>query len=465
MASAAFDPKWSEWDAFELGQYIDSFKSSADRARSVFYIVLTVSLLIATTTWNLNSESWAQLRLQKWAHETLMFPEEPLKQSSTPAERATESKIRHVYLDHYPQNYVSEMVLVNLPLLGISVDVNDFGLLGGITLTLLMALLLLSIRRMDENLYLAIFKIRRLHEEEGRREDGDSRANLLYHALAMGQVFYHPPTLARWRIGRLQGLMQQILRLVLFIPFLVHAWTVLGNARTLYIAVWYRDGGVPVYRLMTQFLLLCLIGTLVVACCWYARASEQRWRHAFFFVNPQHTLMNPTPLWRWLRLTSHWSKAEKTLRAGLAGALGDRETAREAVAKGCSHQMMTLNHVIRWKAQPSKGDCTDASLELMKAARREALLRCRTSGLLYQGLVDWKIVHRTATNQQLEIHIQWCISAAPFATGGTYPSTRAESSLQSARFRTRRARIESRIPTNEPSSSHRRTIRNRPHRR
>jgi len=363
----------------------------------------------------------------------LNLREEPLKPAATAEQQAIESKVRHLYLNYYPEKYVDEMVLVNLPLLGISVDVNDFGLLGGITLTLLMALLLLSIRRMDENLYLAIFKIRRLHEEEERREDGDSRANLLYHALAMGQVFYHPPTLARWRIGRWQGLMQQTIRLVLLIPFFVHAWTVYGNAKTLYIAIWYRDGGIPFYRLMTQFLLLCVIGALVVACCWYARASEQRWRHAFFFVNPHHTLMKPTPLGRWLRLTSHWSKEEKKLRAMLAGALV-KEINPNASPNG-AYFTMTLNHVILWQSQTSERYRAAAALELMKAARREAILRCRNSGLRYDSLVAATIVHRLATNQHLDIHIQWSVAAEPLSIGGTYPSTRAKSSLQSARLR------------------------------
>jgi hypothetical protein len=428
MRRSAFAPEWSEWDAFELGQYIDSFKSSSDRARGVFYVVLTVSILIFTASWNLNSASWSQLRLRKWARHELRLSEDPLPASRTATEQAIEEKIRRLYLDHYPETFVDEMVLVDLPLLGVSVDVNDFGLLGGITLMLLMTLLVLSIMRMDENLYLSIFKIRRLHEEE-RRQDGESRANLLYHALAMGQVLFHPPTLARWRVRRSHGLAPKVLRFVLFVPFLVHAWTVYGNARTLYIAVWYREGVVPVYRMLAQFFLLVLIGALVLISCGYVRAMEQRWRNAFFFINPRQRFIDPPSLWHRLRVRSRWSAEEKLLRRRLQKALVDKETVVIGELRP-GDLTMTLHHVVPWREKK----VAVAALDLMKAARREAERRAPRMHLRHLGITGMRIVRRNDPVDYLDADIQWFIAATPLPDAGTSASTLAESSLQSARF-------------------------------
>ncbi len=91
-------------------------------------------------------------------------------------------------------------MLTSSPIPGVSIDVNDLGVVGGVALVLLTSILVFCVMREHENLYLALYKVRRLCDVPDQdHTHGESAANLLYHRLVMGQVLSSPPTLAQWK--------------------------------------------------------------------------------------------------------------------------------------------------------------------------------------------------------------------------------------------------------------------------
>lgn len=276
-----------EWRNLEIREYIDAFKASSDRARYVIYVNAVVSLLILVCTWNTTALSWSRQGVDR-AEGTYM------QQTVNPVQRDRARLYRDTALPR--------IWFVPVPGLGVNIHVNDLGILGGVMLLILSALLCLSMVRQHENLYLALFKVRRLCEyERGKCHDGESMSNFLYHSLAMGQVLNYPPTLARWTHGYRNRLAGGVRWIVLCLPLLVHGTVVGYNFATYHIArqAW---GPVAKVRMSAQVVLFALIATACLLAGIYSRACNYRWRAAFNLINPGLKQVEPRPWLDWVRL-------------------------------------------------------------------------------------------------------------------------------------------------------------------
>lgn len=377
--------KSAEWETFEVAEYISSAKASSDRVRHIIYVLLTVSLLIALGNWNTYPQSWAQWRMSEWARRQWDGdpPLEPL------FEKQRDEIMRRNILNEYPQQYVQRMLVVDVPIVGIAVDVNDFGLLGGVVLAVLLSILLFSVARMHDNLYLAIFKIRKLVEEDRRAWDGESRANFLYHALAMGQVLYRPPTLARWKPRHSYSMARVALRFAVLTPLAVHANTVWDNWHTLGIARAYRrlTGETAPNRFWLQVVLLLIIFALTALCWIYGRATDQRWRNAFFRINHHLRFRQPAPWPVWVRIRSRWSAKEKHLKRELVALLLGKNKGLGSLS--ATDEAIRVRHTVRWPEKTTQRAVRSAAFDLMRAARRAARTRCERRGIDYLGLTSF----------------------------------------------------------------------------
>lgn len=187
----------------------------------------------------------------------------------------------------YRANAIPEVTLVPVPGLGMHVDVNDLGIVGGATLFVLTLLLCMTMIRQHENLYLAFFKVKRICERERLvHHDGESMANLLYHALAMGQVLNYPPTLARWDYGRRNQILGFARGSVFFFPAFVHAAVFFTNVLTFNEARIAWGPATAIGRMTLQALLLIGITTFCALTFIYSRSSGKRWRTMFELINP-----------------------------------------------------------------------------------------------------------------------------------------------------------------------------------
>jgi hypothetical protein len=285
----------------ELSHYISVFSASAGRVRYVMFILMVLSITIVIAQWNTASNSWVQKRhsrLLALERDTRAMPEQAadsLVNERTRGRFKTRAELTETAAA-YRLRLIDRVFFTDIPGLGITFDINDLGLFSGVAYSLLLMLLVFCLMREHENLYLALFKVMRLHDRKCKRPDGESTANFLYHALAMGTVFTTPPSLARWRPAAPQRL---FLTIVFFVPALVQTYIVCMNQRTLDIALAY---GAPRTIMVPQYALLGAVLALGIIAYIYADAANKRWRSAFFHLNPGLKRLQQQPWTIWVRL-------------------------------------------------------------------------------------------------------------------------------------------------------------------
>jgi len=165
-------------------------------------------------------------------------------------------------------------------------------------------MLAFAMARQHENLYLSLWKIRRLAEKESRYDDGESKANFLYHALAMAQVFTRPPTLAR---DHPRPWAKLAILVLLLTPLAVQGLILAIAVRTL--RVGQTLSARSTYLTMSvQVVFMVLILMSTVACLMHSSATYKRWWDTFFEINPALRSVTGSPWWEWVRFahSPHW---------------------------------------------------------------------------------------------------------------------------------------------------------------
>jgi hypothetical protein len=260
-------------------------------------LIVSVGVL-SVATWNIRDHGWSEVHVKAWR----VFQDEERQLARSAGTNGVVVLPKHPKYgepkiqDEYMKEYVRRMMLVQLPLLGMPIDVNDIGTFGGFWLTALLLLLALAVAREHENLCLALYKVRMLVIGEQRPDDGESRANLLYHALAMSEMLCHPPTLARGHCGT-RSFGRWILHSLVFLPALVQFWVVYTSWDN-----WkeYEEiGNVDMPMQVTLLFLMVLLGT---HCVIYLEAMTDRWRKTYSIVNPDDARRAAESWWKWIRI-------------------------------------------------------------------------------------------------------------------------------------------------------------------
>jgi hypothetical protein len=275
--------------------------------------------------------------------------------------------------DEYLKQFIARTAFTSSPIPGVSIDVNDLGIVGGSAIALLMLVLVFYLMREHENLYLALYKVRQLARAE-YHEHGDSEANLLYHALVMNQVLASPPTLARWRD---RGVLHHF-GAIYFLPAAVYGWVIYTNKQTEDIARAYI--GASVHKFFAAQLIIGAIVLALSAFAWInSRAMAQRWASAFRAVNPARHHVPQMSWWQWLRLP------RVGLCVGQAGLASDHLQAQvltELIDTFRAHHTKTIVIANRTVAVPNiRGSITSKQLRRMmrKLCRRGQFAARRAS--------------------------------------------------------------------------------------
>jgi hypothetical protein len=312
----------------ELQQYVQSYTASSDRVRHLILISAVASILALVAFRNsLTIDSlpsnWLDARAEKARiavrNKLWNDPESRLKicyERGPEAARFVDSCSevaenvgwvigrRHgkdslkAHLEKLEQLRVERNMLVSVPWLGIYFDINDLGAFSAISLALLSMTLCFSMARQHENLYLCLWKVRRIADREKRDDDGESQANILYHALAMAQVFTRPPTLARWRPRHGGG---WAIRFLLVVPLAIQLLIFVSNIQSLPTALSFSPRAI-IFSMSVQVLFLLPLIFCTFACFAYSRGSDIRWRDTFFTINPSLRLCTHASWPDWVKL-------------------------------------------------------------------------------------------------------------------------------------------------------------------
>lgn len=297
----------------ELDYYVDAFIQSSNRVRYAIVTVTIASVLLAFGHHNASDESWFNSRLalaNRALHEEVWEMEEPADDLTKEVRLArdwaegrglrSETQVME-HIKTLENARTDRLILLQIPFFGVSHDVNDLGLLGGVALTVLMLLLTFAMARQNENLYLSLWRVRRESEDDEKAGiapgDRRGRANLIYHTLAMSQQFSQPPTLARWNSGK----MVLLSPLLLLTPFIVQLVCFIHDLSTVQDGMTINsEATIESLTVQSAALVLVLIMTLV--CLAYVHANNVRWREAFERINPHHVDFDQPSWLEWVKL-------------------------------------------------------------------------------------------------------------------------------------------------------------------
>jgi hypothetical protein len=300
-------------DEFEWRQSIETFTRSSDRGRYLMVFLVLASFFCTICWLNSRQESWIAGRVTN-ARRAIQY--EVWDPYSKFAARQDFSRLKgwaesyDLYTKDLLMSYLSRLedmesqsaYSVRIPIIGVSFDINDLGAVVGLSFLFLLLLLLASTYREHENLYLCLWKVERMLEPSREAKVppdlGDSDPNLLYHSLAMAQVFANPPTLARWRRNRLYNLPY----FIFFLPLVPMGLILRNDLDTTRLAEMLSHPA-TVASLVIQIFSIVLCAAVAVICVLYERSAALRWRSTFYKINPKFQRMAQPRVRDWLLLT------------------------------------------------------------------------------------------------------------------------------------------------------------------
>lgn len=308
----------------ELKEYIGVFTLSSDRVRRLILISVVASILIFAAFWNSRRNTW-------WVHRSVAIRTAVRNEIWRPdiKQRLEVCKIKgpgaaglyddcakveelfaqldsmkhgeaslKAHLAELEAVRVSNIQWISVPFLGINFDINDLGAFSAVALSIVSFVLVFSMARQHENLYLSLWKIRQIVDREKKPDDGQSRANFLYHSLAMAQVFTRPPTLARWRPHRVGPI---AVRSLFFVPIATQLFVWIHDVRTIKHA-WGMNPLATIGTMSVQTFFLGVILICGFTSCIYSRAGDLRWRETFSKINPARAAMRQPSWWKWMKV-------------------------------------------------------------------------------------------------------------------------------------------------------------------
>ena len=305
--SRKISPKKTAYADSEVDRYIGTYITSSNRVRYAIIAITVASILLLVGHLNSFEESWFNSRLklayvavheEVWLYQdgNLQGNEELARRWAEARGYETEEEIRY-HIKSLEDARTNRLLLLEVPFFGVSHDVNDLGLLGGVALTVLMTMLTMAMSRQHENLYLVLWRVRRAFDSQDQAIGGESRANRLYHTLAMSQQFRQSPTLARWKGRRLKG----IARSLLILPLVAQMLCFGHDLSTLKIGMLINRRA-TILSIAVQGLSLLLVVMLVWVCYVYTKSNNKRWIKTFEAINRSY-IDKDQPTWlEWVQI-------------------------------------------------------------------------------------------------------------------------------------------------------------------
>lgn len=223
-----------------LNEYVAASAESSGRARAVFALLITISLVTAVGVRNSEQSAWMMERFQG-LKDAKLLSRTPCR-ATTPywkvyigCPAAGEGLEQELYKERYTEiadaassALIESRLLVHAPVLGVAIDVNDLGYFTGSAIVVLFIWFIFVLRSERRNLGLT------LHEAE-RRSTWDLAT--CYKQLAMRQVFTYPP-MPFEGVSKYGVPMDSIApkvgpRLLTFLPVAVYGWLVVHDVMTM----------------------------------------------------------------------------------------------------------------------------------------------------------------------------------------------------------------------------------------
>lgn len=177
----------------------------------------------------------------------------------------------------------------------LSVDSIEIGALCCGAIAVLMLVMHDAYLRYHHVLYLALWRIHGIARAEAHGPA--SKANNLYHVLALEQTLDTPPTMARFGLGigsRLRGVL-------IILPVWVEGLFIQQDVAALPVLMSLSPRRAALLVIL-EVLAFALTLFSAVACLLYDRSNAWRWRRTFFYLNPSLLTKRPPGWLTWVRV-------------------------------------------------------------------------------------------------------------------------------------------------------------------
>jgi len=255
-----------------IQQICEASNATSGSTRSVLYVLVLVNILALITVINTHKYNWTQARIAYW-HNNITQNRRDLKACKDSIAMQDTLMLNQKRLDNLLRNQVESYQTVRIPVLGNAFDVNNLGIVSGITFLVLLIILQFTLAREINNLKIALNAISERYTDFANEkefgsvlvlkpeEDRDSflvsinytRRQHHYDFLSMNEVFNLPPL--KNSDYNYSSITHKIVMHMFWFPFFVYALILINDLTTI------RNGLeiTPGYTIIT-FLLSVLFG-------------------------------------------------------------------------------------------------------------------------------------------------------------------------------------------------------------
>jgi len=168
----------------DIQDYLDAASDASKRTRTVIIVIVAASVLMLAGFLNSLQHNWMLQRVRALASPNSAYMRQKLPEITDENEL---KKHQEVFYAAIVKSYVENTYTIRVPFFGITFDVNDLGLLGGIAFIILLVLFRFSLARELDNLIVSFEEV----------QDQPKMFVTFYNLLAMRQVLTTPPTHAK----------------------------------------------------------------------------------------------------------------------------------------------------------------------------------------------------------------------------------------------------------------------------
>jgi len=187
--------------------------NASSNTRSVLYFIIVINILSLIAVLNTNRGNWINDRIDKSKKEIAKYRNK-FKETSD-SSYLDSVYYNRLYLEYHTKSKVENYHVVKLPIFGYLFDINDLGIVAGVTLVLLLIVLRFTIIREGSNLHIALHSITERYPPTAnlkrfekfiaeKSNDEQAGTNLLseinltrrahhYNFLSMNEIFNFPP--------------------------------------------------------------------------------------------------------------------------------------------------------------------------------------------------------------------------------------------------------------------------------
>lgn len=250
-----------------LNAYLDAAADASRRAHNLVRVLAATCVLLVIGGLNSVDWSWPRLRFEAFANKKLPYAENMLR-TLQPEEQY---QAYQALLSNFHRGLIDNVYYVKLPLVNYGFDINDLTVVAGLGMSIILLLLIYSIRA-EANCLAIAFKASKQLGDRRRLEQVR-----FYEVLAIKQVFTLPylKTHEGWSTRR-RWYLRAPPKLVYIIPAVLLAIILVNDALTVSkVAAWAG------HRAWASFwagaVILALTFVLGLSCWLYTRRVDKLW--------------------------------------------------------------------------------------------------------------------------------------------------------------------------------------------